>query len=97
MTTVGFETQALNGAVPRRATVWYYAKTYKTNTKLQLDARWGGVTRATYTLPVGRAYAWRSLVVTPSNQTALDDLNLRLTALGGANVIVSAAYVTLNV
>jgi hypothetical protein len=96
VTTVGFETRALNGA-PKSAVIWYYAKTYNSGTKLQLDARWAGTTRATYTLPAGKAYAWRYLVVVPPNQAALDDLNLRLTALGGRYVVVNAAYVSLYV
>jgi hypothetical protein len=94
VTTVGFETRALTAA-PKSAVVWYYAKTYNTGTKLQLDVRWGGTTRATYTLAAGKAYAWRSMVVVPPNQAALDDLNLRLTALGGRYAVVNAVYVSL--
>jgi hypothetical protein len=96
VTTVGFETRALTAAT-KSAVVWYYAKTYNTGTKLQLDIRWGGTTRATYTLAAGKTYAWRYMVVAPPNQAALDDLNLRLTALGGRYVAVNAVYVSLYV
>jgi hypothetical protein len=96
VTTVGFATKALNGAVPRGATVFYYGSTYGGDTKLQLDARWGGATRATYTLSTGQAFAWRSLSVSPTNQAAVDDLNLRLTALGGTHTIVTAVYIKLD-
>ena len=64
--------------------------------ELQLDARWGGATRATYTLSTGQAFAWRSLSVSPTNQAAVDDLNLRLTALGGTHTIVTAVYIKLD-
>ncbi len=97
VTTVGLQTRALNGAVPQSAIVFYYARTSSSNTKLQLDVRWGGATRATYTLPGGRDYAWRWISVVPPNQAAVDDLNLRLTALGGTSTIVRAAYARLTV
>jgi hypothetical protein len=97
VTTVGFATKALNGAVPRGATVFYYGSTYGGDTRLQLDARWGGATRATYTLSTGQAFAWRSLSVSPTNQAAVDDLNLRLTALGGTHTIVTAVYIKLDI
>jgi parallel beta helix pectate lyase-like protein/List-Bact-rpt repeat protein len=97
VTTVGFATKALNGAMPRGATVFYYGSTYSGDTRLQLDARWGGVTRATYTLSTGKAFAWRSLSVSPTNQAAVDDLNLRLTTLGGTHTIVTAVYIKLDI
>jgi hypothetical protein len=96
VTTLGFATQALSG-VPQVAALWYYASTSSSGTKLQLDVRWGGVTRGTYTLPGGKGFGWRYLLVTPPNQTAVDDLNLRLTALGGTSVTVRAVYVRLYV
>ena len=96
VTTVGFETQPLS-AVPQYAVVWYYARTNNSSTRLQLDARWGGITRATYTLAPNKGYSWRSLVVVPPDQAAVDDLNVRLTALGGTSVILRAAYVRLYV
>jgi len=96
VTTVGFQTHALSGAAPQGAAVWYYATTYTTTTRLQLDVRWGGATRATYTLAGANAFAWRSVSVAPPNQAAVDDLNLRLTAVGGTATIVPVAYVTLS-
>jgi hypothetical protein len=96
VTTVGFETRAIS-RVPQAVVVWYYAKTYNSGTKLQLDVRWGGATRATYTLPTNKSYGWRYLTVVPPSQAALDDLNLRLTASGGRYAIVSAVYASLYV
>jgi hypothetical protein len=96
VTTVGFQTQALSTA-PQYAVVWYYARTSNSSTRLQLDARWSGTTRATYTLGGNRSYSWRSLTVVPPNQAAVDDLHLRLTAVNGTSVIVRAAYIRLYV
>jgi hypothetical protein len=38
---------------------------------------------------------WRSLTVVPPNQAAVDDLNIRLTALGSTHTVLHAAYVRL--
>jgi hypothetical protein len=96
VTTVGFSTQALNGRAVDAATLYYYGKTWTSDTQLRVEARSGGQTLATQTLAPGSTYAWRSLTVVLPDQVAVDDLNLRLTAIGGMHAVVRAAYVELD-
>jgi Divergent InlB B-repeat domain/Right handed beta helix region len=92
---VGLDSRPLGGATPKSATVWYYAKS-PADTQLRAEVSWGGVTRATQTLPVGTQYKWWSITVNPADQAAVDDLNLRFTSLGGRSAVVRAAYVSLQ-
>jgi hypothetical protein len=95
VTTVGLDSRPLGGATPKSATVWYYAKS-PADTQLRTEVSWGGVTRATQTLPVGTQYKWWSITVNPADQAAVDDLNLRFTSLGGRSAVVRAAYVSVQ-
>ena len=98
VTEVGLASPALNGATPQAATLFYYGKTYKTDTQLQTDVRWGGATHGSQTLGTGSGYAWRSISLSPppADQAAVDDISIRFTALGGTHAVVRAAYVVLD-
>jgi Lysyl oxidase len=97
-TEVGLQSVPTGGAVPTGATVYFHAKTYGGDTSLRVRVLWGGAQRETYTVGTDGAYSWRQIPISPvpTTQSALDDLRLQFTSLGGFRTIVRAAYVELR-
>jgi hypothetical protein len=73
--------------------VWFYANT-GSSTRLTVQALWGEETHAIDVLPEN-GFTWRSFSVNPTNQAALDNMQLRFTTSGGGDSNVRAAYVEL--
>lgn len=73
------------------ARLWVYANT-NANTKLEINAYWGGVLRGTRTIQKGETFGWRSLEIPLPTQAALNDIEVRFKTLEGGKSKVRAAY-----
>jgi hypothetical protein len=77
-------------------TGWFYANA-GAGTQLRADLVQGGTVLATTTVAAGSGFIWRSISgpgVAALSQTALNDLRLRFTTIGGGDSNVRAAYAT---
>ena len=85
----------LRGKTIGAGRVWFYASTGRT-TSLRAEVVWGGVVRATTTVPASMGFGWRSFQFTPPSQAAVNGLQLRFTATSGGKAFVRAAYATVD-
>jgi hypothetical protein len=95
ITEVTVADQPLSGGTAA-VTGWFYANA-GAGTQLRADLIQGGTALATTTVPAGSGFTWRSLSgpgVAALSQTALNDLRLRFTTIGGGDSNVRAAYAT---
>jgi hypothetical protein len=95
VTEVTIADQPLSGGTAA-VTGWFYANA-GAGTQLRADLIQGGTALATTTVPAGCGFTWRSLSgpgVAALSQTALNDLRLRFTTIGGGDSNVRAAYAT---
>ena len=93
MAQVGMQSRPLD--LGSQGTAWFYANTGHA-TELRVDVVWHGSVRASVTVPALSGFAWRSLRITPPDQSALDDLSLRFVTTSGRDSNVRAAYFRLT-
>jgi hypothetical protein len=95
ITEVALADQSLSGGTAA-VTGWFYANA-GAGTQLRADLVQGGTVLATTTVAAGSGFTWRSISapgVAALSQTALNDLRLRFTTIGGGDSNVRAAYAT---
>ena len=75
---------------------WYHAGT-GAGTRLRVEAVSGGRVRGASTLAASSPAGWRAVTVPVTGQSAIDDLQLRFTSVGGGEAEVAAAHVIVTV
>ena len=92
---VGMSTTAIDERAIHHGSLLFYANTGST-TQLKVEVIWSGAVRGSLTVTAGQGFGWRSISIAPGRQSAVDDLRLRFTSVGGGDANVRAAYVTVN-